>query len=291
MMQIKFSGGGSAKLDMVFIDAMHAQPAPLIDFLMLYPHMREDAAVIFHDVETYIDESEQGASYFYTGWSGRKRVNYRILDGRISGTEYMGIIDIQRSPQEMYADLIEIARQPITGSKYNYSGKEDPLGIEIEDLDVTLRNYMEKYYPHEFVEEILSVLLENLRQYKEKWIYYKHENRLADCGFSVWKDSVDASRNPDLTHDGRAAIWGAGVYGRRLVRGILELEEEDKIAAWVDNKNKSCLTSAPETLKNCDFDYLIVAVQKLHVYEQIRNEAIELGIPEKKIRWLLEDSE
>lgn len=165
---------------------MHAHPGPLIDFLMLYPHLREDAIVLFHDVEIYVEPSELGACYFYTGWSGNKRLNHCVSNenGELLGTEYMGILDIQRDPDEIFKDLLEIARQPITGCKFWYSGREEPLGIEKEDFEVTLRNYMKKHYPVSFACEITDVLIDNLAEYQRKWIYYKHQNRLFDAGRS-----------------------------------------------------------------------------------------------------------
>lgn len=161
---------------------MHAHPGPLIDFLMLYPYMREDAIVLFHDVEIYFVPGELGASYFYTGWSGNKRLNHAISNenGEALGTEYMGILDLQRDPGDIFGDLLEIARQPITGCKFLYSGREEPLGIEKREIDVTLRNYMEKHYPASFVNEIIEILINNLMEYKSKWIYYKHQNRLME---------------------------------------------------------------------------------------------------------------
>jgi hypothetical protein len=252
--------------------------------------MREDAVVLFHDVETYLEQSELGGCYFYTGWTGKKRVNYCISNGEICGTEHMGILDIERRPQEIYADLIQIARQPITGSKFQYCAKEDPLGIEWEDLDITLRHYMERYYPEGFVTEIMDVLLENFKEYKNKWIYYKHQNRIMDSSRfqNCLGESALDKNNRQLETDGKVAIWGAGTQGTKFVRNILAMNEADKIAAWVDSKKKNGLVAEPETLKTCSFEYLIIAVEARGMFENIKSQAIQLGVPEENIKWLFE---
>lgn len=270
---------------MVFIDGMHAHPGPLIDFLMLYPHMREDALVIFHDVETYTETGELGACYFYTGWSGKKRLNYHVSDdGKLSGTEYMGILDIERESDEIFNDLLEIAKQPITGCKFPYCQKEDPLGIEYDDINVTLRNHMEKNYPIQFVNEIIDILIDNFNEYKNKWIYYKHQNRILDVKIKTTLPNLSELLTTKLRNC-RIAIWGAGKCGTELMSELIS-DHFLNIAGWVDSVKAEGLISRPESLQKMKFDYLVIAVESKDLCEEIEREALKLEIEKKKIRWI-----
>lgn len=282
------------KLDMVFIDGMHAHPAALIDFIMVYPQLREDAIVIFHDVETYLDPSELGACYFYTAWSGEKRQNLNVpclMENHEEVTEYMGMIDIKRVAKDIFADLLLIANQPITGAYYSFGRKGDPLGLELSDFDVTMRNYMLKYYPKDFTEELLSILIANFKDYKSKWIYYKHQNRLmAPTRFAAISPFTFVGKNKsiELFKENKCAIWGAGAQGSKLVQELIQISCKDNLVAWVDSKVNSGLVQKPSALADIEFDYIVIAVESKKAYEEIKNSILDMGIGMEKIVWLFE---
>lgn len=277
-------------LDMIFIDGMHAHPGALIDFLLLYPFMRKDGIVILHDVETYSVPSELGACYFYTAWRGDKRLNYYVdNDGKLSGKEYMGILDLCRDKEDILNDLIEIARQPITGASFNYSSNEDPLGINVEDIDITLRMSLMEYYPQDFVSEIINILLDNLKDYKSKWIYYKHLNRMLD---RTECHDVTQLAECDFSDVDKIAIWGAGYLGRLLVTSLRRKGELSKVVAVVDSdfdKEMLCIPlSKPEKLQKVEFQNLVIAVKSREIFSEIRKQAMEIGVPSDKIIWIYE---
>ncbi|MCQ2498093.1 MAG: class I SAM-dependent methyltransferase [Lachnospiraceae bacterium] len=272
------------KIDMVFIDGMHAHPGALIDFIMLYPFMRKDGIVILHDVEIYGVTSELGACYFYTGWMGKKRLNYYVdSEGEMHGTEYMGILSLERNKDEVFRDLIDIAMQPITGATFSYSNNEDPLGISIDDIDISLRAFMNKYYDEEFVSEFIGVLVSNLKDYKHKWIYYKHMNRIANESAEYELTEIDSIIFDKYEN---IAIWGAGHIGKLLINSIHRSGMKSKVMVWVDSNINNDNVYNPEYLKDYEFQKLIIAVKSRELFYEIRRKAVELGVPKDKTMWV-----
>lgn len=89
---------------------------------MLRPYLAPDALIIFHDVETYIEDGEFGNCYLYTGWRGEKYLNWNVDNPKLEpvNTEYMGIC---RLPAEdvLQESLLELANLQIDESFFPYT--------------------------------------------------------------------------------------------------------------------------------------------------------------------------
>lgn len=94
----------------------------------------------------------------------------------------------------------------------------------------------------------------------------------------------------------RIVIYGAGGCGQALFRYIAQNGGKDCIVAWVDKehegKEEQCLypVASPYILKELEYDYLIIAVQRKAVAKQIKKELVDcFQIETNKILW--KDSE
>lgn len=215
MSKWKFFGGktsrnivdilGPDKIDVAFIDGMHAHPGPLLDFLYLFPFFRDDAIVLFHDVDTYLQIGELGGAYFYDAFSGNKRLNYNVdnSDFKPQNNEYMGIIRLPHKMDDLFLNLIKVAKVPFVGSFFRYGSEEDSLGISNKDIQ-DLHLYMNKYYPRYFSDEMYSILMANLDKYKSETLFWKHQNRILNFAvcehfnnlpINNLKEKIDALQN------------------------------------------------------------------------------------------------
>lgn len=85
----------------------------------------------------------------------------------------------------------------------------------------------------------------------------------------------------------RIVIYGAGKVGRDYVSQMV-LDQQFNIIAWIDKKfeekiNKLCL--AVTSIKELDFDIVLIAVRKEATALQIKNQLLDLNIEERKIVW------
>lgn len=87
-------------------------------------------------------------------------------------------------------------------------------------------------------------------------------------------------------------IYGAGGCGQAFYEYICLKNMEKQVIAWVDkdpsNKSEQCfhIVESPDILPNLLFDYVIIAVLKESVAEEIRKELLEqYHLQEEKIVW------
>ncbi|MGP1586915.1 MAG: glycosyltransferase [Treponemataceae bacterium] len=85
----------------------------------------------------------------------------------------------------------------------------------------------------------------------------------------------------------RIVIYGAGKVGKCYYRYIPKLSDS-KIVLWIDkyvDKAKNDLVEPIEKVKTQEYDYIIVAVLRSEIAEEITAELKQLGIPQEKILW------
>lgn len=89
-----------------------------------------------------------------------------------------------------------------------------------------------------------------------------------------------------VKHNDKVVLYAAGAVGNAFFTQNLS-GKFCNIVAWVDknSQNLAFPVTGPETLKNTEFDKIMVAVESENFFESIRTELINLGIPENKIIW------
>lgn len=91
----------------------------------------------------------------------------------------------------------------------------------------------------------------------------------------------------DFIGNTRVVVYGAGIFGNKIVEW-LENSKYAKIVAWVDKNYKTCqnkgfIVCSPDTLLQIEYDYVILAVLKAEIREDIKQELKTYNIPDKKI--------
>ncbi|ORU00537.1 hypothetical protein D081_1060 [Anaerovibrio sp. JC8] len=293
------------KIDMIFIDGAHAHPYPLIDLIMLLPYMRNDAIVCFHDVEFYNRPGELGGAYMYSGWHGEKYLNQCVKNNGLEphGDESLGVLRLPKDMHDLYDNLVEIAGQDIVESFFDYRLESKDsfggrLGISIEDLSVRLLPFMRKHYPLSFVKRFWEALSGELRLYQKHWVSLQHMNRLM---YSYWQ-GIDTlkkrvaelelrvfrhSMEEKIPKGAKVAVFGAGSIGRQVYASLLNCKHCD-VVAWVDNayEHFGGEISDPNKLMSKKIDYILVAVAKERMRDEIFMQLKRVGYDEEVMIWV-----
>lgn len=87
----------------------------------------------------------------------------------------------------------------------------------------------------------------------------------------------------------KVVIYGAGKVGHKY----MEQNEQNQfceVVLWVDknyrNFDKNLRISNPKEISRYEYDYVVLAVQAVTLADEIKQELIENGVPEKKIVWV-----
>lgn len=93
----------------------------------------------------------------------------------------------------------------------------------------------------------------------------------------------------ELDKNDRVVLYGAGKVGVAYYRQI-HLHKLVNMVLWVDKdcenyKSSYMPVSAPDSIKDCKYDYLIIAVKKKTVADEIRQELVQQGVEDRKILW------
>lgn len=94
---------------------------------------------------------------------------------------------------------------------------------------------------------------------------------------------------PELEKDSKIILYGAGkvgtdyywqIYRRKLAELVLWVDKR-----WMEYQNDYTPVYAPEEITNHVYDYIIIAVTKKELADEIRKELIQKEIAEEKILW------
>lgn len=87
----------------------------------------------------------------------------------------------------------------------------------------------------------------------------------------------------------RIVLYGGGGVGIHLKNYISSIEGCN-LVRWVDHNYKDLQQTldiqSPESLMECEFDYIIIAILRERTVLSAKRDIVELGIPEEKIRWI-----
>ena len=183
------------KIDMVFIDAGHSHPHPIIDLIHVIPFLHEESIVLLHDVVDYMRPNAWGESFIFCGWKDEKYQTVALdtviqsdtnitpnknFQTRETHKAYrktsLGCIKIPRNKEKLYNNILEIAAIPFRASPWQFD--DCYLGLVVDETHFdTLKQFMEKYYDKEFAHIVFSQFQSNLNEYKKNWLLYLHETR------------------------------------------------------------------------------------------------------------------
>lgn len=81
----------------------------------------------------------------------------------------------------------------------------------------------------------------------------------------------------------KIVLYGAGVIGQQY-RKWIDILNAYQIVKWVDKKNGIGVEKV-DSLKEVEFDYILIAVKREKMAEEIKKQLFEYGIKEEKIVW------
>ena len=82
-------------IDFCFIDTVHSNPGELLDMLMVLPFLKDDAIIVFHDVNQHTSFVKEFAEY-HRVWG----ITNNLLFSALTGKKYIQGNFIRRSPYE-----------------------------------------------------------------------------------------------------------------------------------------------------------------------------------------------
>lgn len=165
----------SGKVDMVFIDAGHTHPHPIIDLIHVIPYLHNESIIVLHDVVNYMQPNAWGESFIYCGWDEEKLQSVIINEANGSYADSgMGIIKLPDNKKQLYDNIERIVQIPFRAAPWKFD--EFYIGINENNL-LKLRSFMHKNYDIDFAEKICDKLLSNLKDYMNHWLLLLHETR------------------------------------------------------------------------------------------------------------------
>ena len=165
---------GEKRIDMVFIDAAHSHPYPIIDLIHMIPFLHNESLVLLHDVVN-MEPHEWGASFIYDAWKDKKYTSVYFNDKHeILGETALGWIKIPSDKKELYNIIEQVIEVPFRAVRWKF----DDIYLGIDESHIkSLRIFMSKYYDNGFSEKICDKLLLNLEEYKRSWMLYFNETK------------------------------------------------------------------------------------------------------------------
>lgn len=110
---------------------------------------------------------------------------------------------------------------------------------------------------------------------------------IADYEMFMERGSTNLFPYPDIREGCRIILYGAGTFGKQMYRTITKLEFCE-IVSWIDKRHENCQgtdrkVESVDSIKNMEFDYVVIAVLKAKVADAIRSELLQMGIEKAKI--------
>ena len=161
--------------------------------------------------------------------------------------------------------------------------KFDPMAFE--RFNCLFNHLKRKFEKSKYWDTILSKQF----PYQMRWFVMKHVYN--EIGIPYYdEDTVTPAiifPFSQVEKGSNIAIYGAADNGRTYYRQV-KTTNYCNVVAWVaktcgdDIKN---LVSTPEVLKDCNYDYLILAVKKRETYLSIMNDLESMGVDTSKVIW------
>jgi len=185
------------KFDMVFIDAAHSHPHPIIDLIHVIPYLHEESIVLLHDVIDYMKPNAWGESFIYSAWKEEKyRTVFLDKDQNPGRSTTLGCIKIPSDRKELIGNIEPVLRTPFRASPWKFD--EVYLGVNKKDL-IRLKAFMEKHYDKEFAESTFNQLHANFEDYMKNHLLYIHETRFFD--YLVMQFADHSNRIDDICNE------------------------------------------------------------------------------------------
>ncbi len=112
-----------------------------------------------------------------------------------------------------------------------------------------------------------------------------HNLEVIDIGNDVNNYYYNISGVP---YNSRIVLYGAGYRGKRMYSMITE-KDKYQIVGWIDKNagkiTEESATLPPEDISKLCYDYIVVAVDDIYLFQEIRDILLERGVSKERIIW------
>lgn len=252
-------------IDFVIIDTTHILPGELLDFLAIYPFLSKDAMIILHDTNLNYERTLEKNidTILHSGASIATKILLSTAVGEkyVNGAENylnIGAIKVNSDTEKYIADVFWTLS--LTWS----------CCIEDKILEEYRSLYL-KWYSSECI-RMFDIAVDNNRVMNRNIQFSKNKQNLEIRGKTFALCEFLFSK---ITYNSNVVIYGAGGMGKQIYN-FLKAINYCHICGWVDKKFMKLPGQliSPVALETLDFDYILIAVEKQEVYEEIKEEII-----------------
>lgn len=162
------------KLDMVFIDAGHVHPQPLIDLLCSIPFLKKGGIILLHDIVDYYTANAWGETFIFNAWPDELKARAKNLNSESYGN--IGAIKMPETEDQLMEIVLKVAKTPFKSSPWPF--KNYGLGFDETDL-AQLKLFTDKYYP-KYSQSIIEALETNLDAFGSESLYSQMETKFME---------------------------------------------------------------------------------------------------------------
>ena len=176
----------------------------------------------------------------------------------------------------------------ISESYYHYMIRDDSVSNNNSITTIKKYNIMNLH--------IIDIIKKKFCDIDDKYLdnyYLSYGISLLDNYFSKRLGNTRLPRfsfpDTNVLQDKKIVIYGAGNVGQDYVAQISKYQRIS-IVAWVDKKYTDYSfeyrdVEPVEHIKNIDFDYILIAISKVSIADEVKNELVCLGVNPENILW------
>lgn len=244
-------------IDCLILDTMHTLPGEVLDFISLLPYLSEDALVILHDTAFNLVSRERFGFATPLLFSSVTAEKYISINDK-TDTIYPNIAAFEIN-SDTRTNIEQLLLSLVATWKY----------IPDDDQLRAYKRILEKNYDKEFCDHFDIIL-------------HAQKTNVVSRGSKYRFPFGSVRRNE------KVIIWGAGMVGKEYYHQAVCSGWSD-IVAWVDKQYSELNipeVGNPYQIRDLNFDYIIVAVEKEIVVDQIKKEIMNMGIEKEKVIWV-----
>ncbi len=251
--------------DFLIIDTTHFLPGEVLDFITLLPILKNGAIVVLHDIRLNQMRNREAVA---TGVVFSNSVGEKYLSWDSTSADHypnIGAVvindDTRKNICNMFLSLL---------LTWSYLPNEKQIA--------GYRSVIEKFYDKALV-DIFDVAITLNKHTYEKNKSKGVMGRVMENAYLFPFHRICASA--------KIILFGAGEVGKSYKRQV-DYSGYCNIIKWVDSQWKSAGIKdvvSPDSIKDVEFDYVLIAVMSRKYAEEIKLFLGHAGIPDQKIVW------
>lgn len=252
-------------IDFVVLDTRHILPGELLDFLTILPYCTKNAVFLLHDVNLNYYRA-LGSDRAYVKNNG-ERIATKLLYSMVTADKYIYSVDTNIAGFQINSDTDKCIDSIFYYLTATWSYLPEDWMIK------EYRQLLKKHYTPKQMETYDTAVKNNLT--------ISERMKIAEMGTSLEMNS-DPWLFPyeKITRGSKIILYGAGSVGQRF-SALLKMTNYCNIVGWLDKNymkfDPEYQIEPPEELLHKEYDYILVAVEKAEVFQEIKQEILQLS--------------